>query len=80
MKHPIQHYSRDAMHQANTIKDGHIVENNFRAFRLSRLFHHKCHHVLPDISAWSTDVPFGVHSRLVKNGNLTALLGKWHVE
>jgi isoquinoline 1-oxidoreductase beta subunit len=37
MKHPIQHYSRDAMHQANTIKDGHIVENNFRAFRLSRI-------------------------------------------
>src|SRR5206468_11440402 len=25
------------MHQANTIKDGRIVENNFHAFKLSRI-------------------------------------------
>jgi isoquinoline 1-oxidoreductase subunit beta len=25
------------MHQTNTIKDGHIVENNFHALRLSRI-------------------------------------------
>jgi isoquinoline 1-oxidoreductase beta subunit len=30
-------FYNDAMHQANTIRDGHIVENNFRAFRLSRI-------------------------------------------
>jgi isoquinoline 1-oxidoreductase subunit beta len=30
-------FYNDAMHQANTIKDGHIVENNFNAFRLSRI-------------------------------------------
>jgi isoquinoline 1-oxidoreductase beta subunit len=30
-------FYNDAMHQANTIKDGHIVENNFRQFRLSRI-------------------------------------------
>jgi isoquinoline 1-oxidoreductase subunit beta len=30
-------FYNDAMHQANTIKDGHIVENNFSAFRLSRI-------------------------------------------
>jgi isoquinoline 1-oxidoreductase beta subunit len=30
-------FYNDAMHQANTIKDGHIVENNFNAFKLSRI-------------------------------------------
>src|SRR4026209_102896 len=30
-------FYNDAMHQANTIKDGRIVENNFNAFALSRL-------------------------------------------
>jgi isoquinoline 1-oxidoreductase beta subunit len=30
-------FYNDAMHQANTIKDGRIVENNFRAFPLSRI-------------------------------------------
>jgi len=30
-------FYNDAMHQANTIKDGQIVENNFRAFPLSRI-------------------------------------------
>ena len=30
-------FYNDAMHQANTIKDGHIVENNFNAFQLSRI-------------------------------------------
>jgi isoquinoline 1-oxidoreductase beta subunit len=30
-------FYNDAMHQANTIKEGHIVENNFRTFRLSRI-------------------------------------------
>ena len=30
-------FYNDAMHQANTIKDGHIVENNFSAFKLSRI-------------------------------------------
>src|SRR6476660_1101741 len=30
-------FYNDAMHQANTIQDGHIVENNFRAFKLSRI-------------------------------------------
>ena len=30
-------FYNDAMHQANTIKDGRIVENNFNTFRLSRI-------------------------------------------
>jgi isoquinoline 1-oxidoreductase beta subunit len=30
-------FYNDAMHQAVTIKDGHIVENNFNAFKLSRI-------------------------------------------
>jgi isoquinoline 1-oxidoreductase subunit beta len=30
-------FYNDAMHQANTIKDGHIVENNFNAFKISRI-------------------------------------------
>ena len=30
-------FYNDAMHQANTIKDGRIVENNFNAFKLSRI-------------------------------------------
>jgi isoquinoline 1-oxidoreductase beta subunit len=30
-------FYNDAMHQANTIRDGHIVENNFNTFRLSRI-------------------------------------------
>jgi isoquinoline 1-oxidoreductase beta subunit len=30
-------FYNDAMHQANTIKDGHIVENNFNAFKLARI-------------------------------------------
>jgi isoquinoline 1-oxidoreductase beta subunit len=30
-------FYNDAMHQASTIKDGHIVENNFNAFKLSRI-------------------------------------------
>jgi isoquinoline 1-oxidoreductase beta subunit len=30
-------FYNDAMHKANTIQDGHIVENNFRAFKLSRI-------------------------------------------
>ena len=30
-------FYNDAMHQANTINDGHIVENNFNAFPLSRI-------------------------------------------
>ena len=29
--------ANDAMHQANTIKDGRIAENNFNAFKLSRI-------------------------------------------
>ena len=33
-------FYNDAMHQANTIKDGRIVENNFRAFPLSRINEH----------------------------------------
>ncbi len=30
-------FYNDAMHQATTIADGHIVENNFNTFRLSRI-------------------------------------------
>lgn len=30
-------FYNDAMHQANTIKDGRIVENNFNAFKVSRI-------------------------------------------
>ena len=30
-------FYNDAMHQMNTIKDGRIVENNFNAFKLSRI-------------------------------------------
>jgi isoquinoline 1-oxidoreductase beta subunit len=30
-------FYNDAMHQANTVKDGRIVENNFRTFRVSRI-------------------------------------------
>ena len=30
-------FYNDAMHQANTIKDGRIVENNFNSFKLSRI-------------------------------------------
>src|ERR1700739_788134 len=30
-------FYNDAMHQANTIEDGHIVENNFNTFHLSRI-------------------------------------------
>ena len=30
-------FYNDAMHQASTIADGHIVENNFNAFPLSRI-------------------------------------------
>ena len=30
-------FYNDAMHQANTIKDGHIVENNFNTFRISHI-------------------------------------------
>src|SRR5204863_6039138 len=30
-------FYNDAMHQATTIADGHIVENNFNTFRLARI-------------------------------------------
>jgi len=30
-------FYNDAMHQATTIKDGHVVENNFNTFPLSRI-------------------------------------------
>jgi len=30
-------FYNDAMHQATTIADGHIVENNFHAFPISRI-------------------------------------------
>ena len=30
-------FYNDAMHQANTIKDGSIVENNFNKFRISHI-------------------------------------------
>src|ERR1051326_4971822 len=46
-------FYNDAMHQANTIKDGHIVENNFNKFRISR----------------SDDAPPEINIRFFKTGH-----------